>query len=1227
MGGAMDDTRIALVSGTKLFFGKEQSIMIQEVIGCGASCFVYNATYQDSRGLLHNVRIKECYPYGILLERKEDNSLSALSDEMKKFERAKEQFFQAYERNAKIKRISELLNSTGTVSEIVQANGTVYSILSYEEGKDYQQYQDASLQEVLEHIKAVAQVIQKYHENGYLHLDIKPENIFVFPETAQHILLFDFDSVIRMEEWTNGNFRLAVSDGFSAPEQLQGKLDKIGVTTDIYALGAVLFYKIFGRTPTLHDCNLDATYNFSNMIYKDDRYQPKLYKGLELLFRKSICISSMARWKDMRLFIAQIEQLLPLADPTIVFVQQNFSYHSNCFVGRNKDLEELQNILEEKKVVFLSGIGGIGKTELAKRYAYLNQKEYDRIIFISFSNSVEETICSNDILIQNEAWEENSTESLFESRMRVMKKDLTGNDLFILDNFDVDKDDNLEYLLECRCKFIITSRNDFRDYNYPQMNIEKIEDEEEVLELFSVYNQKEYSQREWKSISSIIQLVDNHTMTVELISKYLRDTEESPSQLLGKLMEKEGITSLQEMEVKHRKDKKMSIENIDTHLLILFQISNFSDVESELMRSLALLGYIRILRSSFLKYCNVIQKEECLEHLIKTGWIEYDEKTEKISLHQIILDLVYNHMKPTAQNCPNIVEAMSNYLLEELKDPIEKDNRSRLCRSFMTRLRGNSLAYAKLCVLHGHYSNMNLAERICLESKELEAKNLLYQIYRWKLRKIAVYDDVFIAKKNADIAYYENKIKEVLDLTEKALQYAKDYSLDKTYQLKVRAEIGKQLNLVAGRPFVCMPVKLKEKMKQLLYEKIIALYQEAEILFSDAILDNKEKIALLEQILRFYYLGDFPVDLDKLYFYQQMKDMLKEQEGEINDFQDIKLEDVAEKAYLQKEYNKALTYYKQVLEKGTENTKNVLEQMSDIYVHQLNISKAIECLEQIKDMDKKCIAKSKKDTIYETSAYFNLIETLSKKNRKTEVKKYVKEQIIYPLQQVQRKKIIKQLDLWCWAAGQYYDKKNIKMDIMCLERVIELIEKCNTLNNLEFSKYWRYILFLLHSYAMVQKTQELKDTAIRAYQITINFYCKKDRSRNIELNKLRENDIFWNSSDIAVVFEENGYEEEALLFYMVAISSINTSNILELNQKVLKAIEEGLQGKNQMLIDELHRAIHGKLLSIQVQMIIETYENMRHLLKENKSYIKIKKELEWFLKQYQQQEIEFKREE
>ena len=225
------------------------------------------------------------------------------------------------------------------------------------------------------------------------------------------------------------------------------------------------------------------------------------------------------------------------------------------------------------------------------------------------------------------------------------------------------------------------------------------------------------------------------------------------------------------------------------------------------------------------------------------------------------------------------------------------------------------------------------------------------------------------------------------------------------------------------------------------------------------------------------------------------------------------------------------------------------------------------------------------------------------------------------------KKITKQLDLWCWAAKKYYDIKKVKRNQLCLEKIIELLEESNGLYDFELTEYWKYIVFLLRGYAKEKRIQKLKNIAIRGYQITINFCCKEEKNEPIELSKLRANDIFWNIRDIAVVFEENGYEEEAILFFMATISSIGIGNVLEVNQEVLKAVEEGMQGRRKMLINAFHKAIHGKISSIQVERIIVIYEIMSPLLHNNMAYMEVKKELEWFLKQYQQQEFEFKREE
>ena len=49
------------------------------------------------------------------------------------------------------------------------------------------------------------------------------------------------------------------------------------------------------------------------------------------------------------------------------------------FIGRDKELEELYTMLEENRHVFLCGIAGIGKSELAKAYAKQYIKQYTNI--------------------------------------------------------------------------------------------------------------------------------------------------------------------------------------------------------------------------------------------------------------------------------------------------------------------------------------------------------------------------------------------------------------------------------------------------------------------------------------------------------------------------------------------------------------------------------------------------------------------------------------------------------------------------------------------------------------------------------------------------------------------------------------------------------------------------------------------------------------------------------
>lgn len=62
-------------------------------------------------------------------------------------------------------------------------------------------------------------------------------------------------------------------------------------------------------------------------------------------------------------------------------------------------MSSIYDELVKSNVLFLSGIGGIGKTEIAKRYAYIIQQVYDNIVFLPFSSSLAETFCSDELHI------------------------------------------------------------------------------------------------------------------------------------------------------------------------------------------------------------------------------------------------------------------------------------------------------------------------------------------------------------------------------------------------------------------------------------------------------------------------------------------------------------------------------------------------------------------------------------------------------------------------------------------------------------------------------------------------------------------------------------------------------------------------------------------------------------------------------------------------------------
>src|SRR5438034_374520 len=95
----------------------------------------------------------------------------------------------------------------------------------------------------------VARAIAYAHGKGVLHRDLQPGNILL--DENGEPMVSDFGLAKWLDQTSNLTRTLETlgTPGYIAPEQTECPADKLTCTTDIYSLGAILFYLLTGRPP------------------------------------------------------------------------------------------------------------------------------------------------------------------------------------------------------------------------------------------------------------------------------------------------------------------------------------------------------------------------------------------------------------------------------------------------------------------------------------------------------------------------------------------------------------------------------------------------------------------------------------------------------------------------------------------------------------------------------------------------------------------------------------------------------------------------------------------------------------------------------------------------------------------------------------------------------------------------------------------------------------------
>ena len=340
--------------------------------------------------------------------------------------------------------------------------------------------------------------------------------------------------------------------------------------------------------------------------------------------------------------------------------------------SRNQDLKKLGRMLKGRKPIFIWGVGGIGKTEtaiqLAKQFApprgaYLLRcpeiADPDREI-------LKETILAANI----SGYQFAGTDSIdhdqeYQERLDILRQYYRGA-MLIIDNLDspcknigeIQDEQSYRDLLALPLQLVFTTRSIFKPEQENQIEIGRLCDEALLRLMRTRIFSDDYPDAE---LQMLIDAVDGHTLMVDLMACLLEESmgDTTPRQLLDALSN----ARLGELPyfVTSEQNRRYKSRQIYAHLKVLFDISNLSTPERDIMRYATLLPEDGMDTELFRDCLNEVQ-QSVLPNLISLGWIQ--EVTHEddclCRVHPVIQQVCRGELMPTDENCGSFLDSLCN---------------------------------------------------------------------------------------------------------------------------------------------------------------------------------------------------------------------------------------------------------------------------------------------------------------------------------------------------------------------------------------------------------------------------------------------------------------------------------------------------------------------------------------------------------------------------------------
>ena len=145
-------------------------------------------------------------------------------------------------------------------------------------------------------LRDLAQAVHYAHQKGILHRDLKPSNVLIDEDGRPRITDFGLAKWLDNSAGATVSGQMLGSPSYTSPEQASGRLDKIGVASDVYGLGALFYHLLTGRAPF----NASTPAETLRLVLDSDPAPPRLLNPTLSRELETICLKCLAPEPERR---------------------------------------------------------------------------------------------------------------------------------------------------------------------------------------------------------------------------------------------------------------------------------------------------------------------------------------------------------------------------------------------------------------------------------------------------------------------------------------------------------------------------------------------------------------------------------------------------------------------------------------------------------------------------------------------------------------------------------------------------------------------------------------------------------------------------------------------------------------------------------------------------------------------------------------------------------------